>query len=338
MLVVGALLTFALSVLLTFTLSKPGALLYVPDEPNERSLHEIAVPKTGGVALCIAFGFGVCFTGLVYPLPHDFIWVGVAFVLIAVVSFENDRRAMTPLARLVVHFIAAGLLVHAGLSLQRLTLPGAVWDWSPFIGTAFSVVFVVWWINLYNFMDGIDGFAGGMTVFGFGTCAVLGVLAEAPAFAALSLMGASAAAGFLLFNFPPARLFMGDVGASSLGLLAAVTILWADRAGLFSAWIGVLVFSPFVVDATVTLVRRAWKREKVWLPHKSHYYQRLVQVGWGHRKTVLLEYLLMAAAAASAVWASTETVSVQGGVIAAWIFVYGALFAGVHVLERRARR
>ena len=153
-------------------------------------------------------------------------------------------------------------------------------------------LFLTWMINLYNFMDGMDGFAGGMAAFGFGTLAAVGLIQGNLAYGLFNLIIA-AALGFLVFNFPPARIFMGDVGSSVLGLLAGGSLIWAHQHGLLSIWIGLIVFSPFVVDATVTLLRRILAGEPFWQPHKTHYYQRLVQHGWGHKKTLYWEYALM---------------------------------------------
>jgi len=182
-----------------------------------------------------------------------------------------------------------------------------------------------------------SGFAGGMAVIGFGTLAVLGWMGGDARYALLCASVAAAAAGFLWFNFPPARLFMGDVGSAALGFLAAGLLLWADRAGLFPLWVGLLVFSPFIVDATVTLLRRLLRGEKVWQAHRSHYYQRLVRMGWGHRRTVLWEYALMLLCAASAVWAVQAGMAVQWGVLGAWVVAYLGMMLGVEYAERRPR-
>jgi UDP-N-acetylmuramyl pentapeptide phosphotransferase/UDP-N-acetylglucosamine-1-phosphate transferase len=112
---------------------------------------------------------------------------------------------------------------------------------------------------------------------------------------------AAACAGFLTSNFPPARIFLGDLGSSTLGLLAAGLSLWGHSRGLFPLWAAWLAFSPFIVDATWTLLHRLARGERIWEPHRSHHYQRLVLAGWGHRKTVLRAYVVMAAAAACAV-------------------------------------
>jgi len=177
-------------------------------------------------------------------------------------------------------------------------------------------------INLYNFMDGMDGFAGGMTLFGFLFLGAGGYLAGDSQYAWMCWTVVAAATGFLVFNFPPARIFMGDTGSATLGALAAALSLWGIHSGLFPFWFPVLVFSAFIVDATVTLIRRALRGEKVWQAHREHYYQRLVQAGWGHRKTVLAEYLLMLMTGASALSLLGFSPDYQGILLGFWIIVY----------------
>ncbi len=185
-------------------------------------------------------------------------------------------------------------MLYGGFFLQKFEIPGISWHWSYAVGAVFSTLFTVWMINLYNFMDGMDGLAGGMAMFGFGVFAVMGWMAGHDTFFFISLIIAAASAGFLSFNFPPARIFMGDIGSSTLGFLVSALSLWGARDGVFPVWIAVLVFSPFIIDATVTLFRRQLRGERVWQAHREHYYQRLVRMGWGHRKTVLVEYAFMA--------------------------------------------
>jgi UDP-N-acetylmuramyl pentapeptide phosphotransferase/UDP-N-acetylglucosamine-1-phosphate transferase len=252
------------------------------------------------------------------------------------VSFVDDLRSLPVLARLAAQALAAGLLVRGGLAPATLDLPGLAWALPPLAGAALAVGYTVWMANLYNFMDGMDGFAGGMAVFGFGTLAVLGAQAGEAGFALACVAVAAAAAGFLALNFPPARIFMGDVGSSTLGFLAAALSLWGARAGLFPLWAAVLAFSPFIADATVTLFRRLLAGEKIWQAHRCHYYQRLVRLGWGHRKTVLAEYLLMLACALSAVLAARGGLALQWAALAAWAFGYAGLALAVGRLERGA--
>ncbi|MGA7966980.1 MAG: hypothetical protein WCB49_14020, partial [Gammaproteobacteria bacterium] len=185
----------------------------------------------------------------------------------------------------------------------------------------------------YNVMDGMDGFAAGMAIIGFGGLAALGYFAGEFVFTAAALVVSAVALGFLVFNFPPARIFMGDTGSALLGLLVAGFVLFAQKRGIAPLWVGILLFSPFVVDATVTLVRRTLKGEAFWQAHRQHYYQRAVQLGWGHRNTVLFEYGLMAGCAVSAVAAVGLPISGQRVIIIGWVAVYIALAAMVAMIE-----
>jgi UDP-N-acetylmuramyl pentapeptide phosphotransferase/UDP-N-acetylglucosamine-1-phosphate transferase len=239
------------------------------------------------------------------------------------------------LLRLVIHFLAAFLVLHYGnLWLIELTFPGITCELPLVLQTFLSLLFVVWMVNLYNFMDGMDGFAGGMALFGFGTFALLGAVVGEWFFTALNLLIASAVGGFLVFNFPPAKIFMGDAGSSSLGFLVACFSLWADHADIIPLWMAMLLFSPFIIDATVTLLRRILYREKFWQPHKTHYYQRLVQLGWGHRRTVLWEYKLMAACSLSTITASELPVYAQWLMLLIWVTIYMGLMYLVTQLEK----
>ncbi|HMV38117.1 MAG TPA: glycosyl transferase, partial [Plasticicumulans sp.] len=259
-----------------------------------------------------------------------------AAVPVAVVSFLDDRSGVGVRWRFAVHLAAAlGLIVLVGLP-AGLSLPGAVWQPARPLLTVLTVLFCVWMLNLYNFMDGMDGFAGGMTVCGYATLALLGMAAGDAAYAVLAALPAVAALGFLAFNFPPARIFMGDTGAATLGFLAAGLILYAERSGLFPFWTGLLAFAPFIVDATVTLLRRLLRGERIWEAHRSHYYQRLVRLGWGHRRTVLAEYALMLVCAAAALAGPRLPAAGQALLLAATALLFVTLAAGVARLERSA--
>jgi len=291
------------------------------DHPNDRSLHDRPVPRGGGLAILIAIV--VC--GMPVALFHPGVELAVIAAggsVVATVSFFDDRHSISPIYRLVAHVCAATLILYGGLTLQKLELTGASWHWPFTVGAGFSVLFIVWMINLYNFMDGMDGFAGGMAIFGFGAFAAMGWMAGHEIFLVINMIIAAASAGFLVFNFPPARIFMGDAGSSTLGFLAAVLSLWGTRDGVFPFWAAVLVFSPFIMDATLTLIRRLVRHEKVWEAHKTHCYQKLVQAGWGHRKTVLLEYGIMLGCGITALWGMRATAGTQLVLLAGWVFFY----------------
>ena len=311
---------------------------WLVDHPNERSLHDRPVSRTGGIAILAGMVAGLVIIVLMEaPAPgYEYGWVLAGGLLIITVSFADDVRRVSPAIRIVFHLAAAVCVVLAGLGGERIVLPGAALDLGTAAGAVFTVLLVAWLVNLYNFMDGMDGLAGGMTSVGFTTLAVLCAHRDEVMLAAVSSVVAAASLGFLLFNFPPAKIFMGDLGSSLLGYLCAVMMLSAERSASIPLWISVLVFSPFIVDASVTLVRRIIAGERPWHAHRSHFYQRLVRLGWGHRKTVVREYGLMLACAGSAVLALWVPPGVQAALLCVWIAVYVLLMLGIAKLERRA--
>jgi UDP-N-acetylmuramyl pentapeptide phosphotransferase/UDP-N-acetylglucosamine-1-phosphate transferase len=173
------------------------------------------------------------------------------------------------------------------------------------------VLAIAWTANLYNFMDGSDGLAGGMTLIGFGAYAIAALSGGAAPLAGLCAAIAAAAAAFLAFNWHPARLFLGDVGSVPLGFLAGALGLAGWSQGLWPLWFPVLVFAPFMGDATLTLLKRALRRERVWEAHRDHYYQRLVRMGFGHRRTAGVEYAAMLGCAGLALLVFREPPVVQ---------------------------
>lgn len=325
---IGVILGFVLSAWLTWRFCDSSSRFHILDHPNARSLHAQSTPRGGGLAILIAIIVSVAMVSLFLPL-HDLSAITVSVFIVAGVSFLDDRYSISPGYRIVAHTLAAVVILYAGFYLQKLEVLGANWEWPYAVAVVFSVLYTVWMINLYNFMDGMDGFAGGMTVFGFGTLAVMGWMSGHDAFFIISLIVAASSAGFLVFNFPPARIFMGDVGSSTLGLLAATLSLWGARDNVFPFWVAALVFSPFIMDATATLLRRLWRREKIWQAHKTHYYQQLVQAGWGHRKTVLVEYLIMFSCGTAAVLSMHASVAIQAIMLAGWTFFYIVFFSWV---------
>lgn len=307
------------------------------DLPNERSLHRAPVPRTGGIALwggLIAAAGVALVVGM--PVISGWAWLAVAATVVAVVSFLDDQGGVPTRYRLIAHLAAALVLISGGADWSLLELPGLAWQLPDALALPLTVLFVVWMINLYNFMDGMDGFAAGMAVFGFGALAVLGAGGGDAAFALGNAAIAAAAGGFLLSNFPPARIFLGDLGSATLGLLAAAMSLIGSQRGLFPLWVAWLAFSPFIVDATWTLIRRLVRGERIWTAHRSHHYQRLVLAGWSQRETVLRSYLLMAACGATAVAARDMSQRDQWWLLAGWSCIYFLIGLKTRLVERGA--
>lgn len=329
---VGA--AFALSAWLTRRFIDPRSLFHVLDHPNERSLHRDPVPRSGGVALLLALTAAAAAGEFLIGFPPQLGWIAAGAFALGFISYREDRYGITRRFRLLAHLGTALLLLAAGLAPEGLEFAGRVWELNRPLALALTLLYVVWMTNLYNFMDGMDGFAAGMAVSGFGALAWAGWLGGAPLFALASALTAAAAGGFLLWNFPPARIFMGDAGSATLGFLAAAFSLWAARERIMPLWGSLLLFSPFIVDASVTLLRRLLRGEKVWQAHRSHYYQRLVQAGWGHRRTVLRFYLLMGACALSALQGMRMAPREQLWLLAMWTAIYLLLALKVRLVER----
>ncbi len=308
------LISSCVTLLLTLilTLSKHGT---IEDIPNERSLHDKPIPRTGGIALMAGI-----MAGWVLLFQYWAWWIVVPSLGLFVLSLVDDVRGLTPKTRLIGHFLAA-LLVVFGAKIG--------WLWAVPV-----LLYVVWMTNLYNFMDGSDGMAGGMGLFGFSFYAVGALMAGNEALAMLCFTVGAASMGFLYHNFHPARVFLGDAGSIPLGFLASAFGVWGWQQGYWPFWFPLLVFSPFVMDATLTLFKRARNREKLSDAHCSHYYQRLIKMGWGHRNTAIAEYVLMIAAGVSALIALGLDVKGQGNLLAWW----GAIYLGISMwIDRRWR-
>lgn len=315
LLVAGLAFCLAFAGLLVL-LSAPGRRLAL-DHPNPRSLHVTPVPRTGGLAILAGTAAALAFAS-----GSDFRLVLIALAL-AAVSFGDDLFGLPALWRLAAHLAAAALALW-----MIVPRPEPVLFIPLLLGIA-------WLTNLFNFMDGSDGLAAGMAVAGFGTFAFAAHLHGAPALALPCLSLASASLAFLLFNFHPAKIFMGDAGSIPLGFLAGALGVAGWRSGVWPLWFPVLVFSPFVVDATLTLARRLLRREKVWQAHREHYYQRALQAGLGHRGTALFAYALMAGCAAAALHARTAPPAVQAATLVLATLAYAVL---ARYIDRRWSR
>ena len=294
------------------------------DHPNERSLHAAPTPRIGGIGIAVA---AVPFVAA-FADSGALAAIAACALALVVVSLIDDFRGLPIEVRLPAHAVAAAVVVLA------LAQPSQPWPWG-WIGAAAAVIGIVWAANLFNFMDGADGLAGGMGVIGFAALAAAATLSGHPSLAVVCAAMASGCAGFLAHNFPPARAFLGDSGSIPLGFLAGALGLQGVLAGAWPAWFAPLVFSPFIVDATVTLLVRVARGEPFWRAHRGHGYQRLALAGWPRRRLALAAWALMLAAAASALWALGSGPTVQCAILFVWSAAYGLLVLAVGWLTRR---
>lgn len=298
---VGALITWCTLLVLLRQKNK-----WALDHPNERSLHTRPVPRFGGLVMMIGIMIALFSLLTFYPAASSalnnrsfLIIILLAFALVAV-SFTDDLYHLSIKVRLLAHIIAASIAVFVS------------GHYSPIL-TMVLILVIIWMTNLYNFMDGSDGLAGGMTVIGFSTYAVLAWKAGYLLLMLVAVSIALPAVVFLIFNFHPARVFMGDAGSVPIGFLAGIIGLMGWQSDAWPIWVPLVIFSPFMVDATATLFLRLIRRKRIWEAHKEHYYQKLVQMGWGHRHTACAEYLLMAICGTIALYfhkATTDKVNI----------------------------
>lgn len=264
---------FAVALGLTGLLRRYALARSLMDIPNARSSHSVPTPRGGGVAIVLSF---------LLALPLLAWWQGAAWApvvalvgagaWVAMVGFLDDHGHIAARWRLLSHFGAAIWALAWLGGLPPLQLLGMSVDLA-WVGHGLAAVYLVWVLNLYNFMDGIDGIAGVEAVTVCMGGALLYVLLGHAELALLPLLLAMASAGFLVWNFPPAKIFMGDAGSGFLGLVLGILSLQAAWVAPQLLWSWLILLAVFIVDATWTLMRRLLRGDKVYEAHRSHAYQ-----------------------------------------------------------------
>lgn len=303
--------------------------LNIRDVPNDRSSHEKETPKSGGIAIAVSFTLGI---GILYlfadvvrlPEFQFLVFVLIVFALL-VSSLIDDLYDISPLQKFVAQFIAAVLFASFVASIHKI--------WIPFVGTvelgAFGALLTVLWIvffmNAFNFMDGINGIAAGAAMISGVFLGVISFFANAPFVYLSSVVLVCATGGFFYFNFPGGRIFMGDTGSQFLGFsFASLAVLAStDGFGGVSIFVVPILFLPFIFDVLYTLARRAWRGKNLSQAHREHLYQLLHQSGWTHAQVSQLyfAYFIACGVAALAIQASTPLMRVLlvGAVIIAML-------------------
>jgi UDP-N-acetylmuramyl pentapeptide phosphotransferase/UDP-N-acetylglucosamine-1-phosphate transferase len=247
------------------------------DVPNARSSHTRPTLRGGGVVIVGGFfaGLGLWLASGGSLSPRALGWLAGA-VLVASVSFVDDLRPLPIMPRLITHLAGAVLLTFAGVQLGEPTAIAAL---------LVAFVYVIVLTNVYNFMDGIDGLATCQAVIGGATLAIAGIVVRNPLVSIGGGLLSASSLGFAIYNMPPARMFMGDVGSTFLGFSFAGLGLLANigvGGGRLPIEFGLVLFAAFLFDSLVTLTRRVVRGERWYAAHRSHYYQRLVACGLSH--------------------------------------------------------
>ena len=282
-------LLFLLSAALTFQIRRSALHKQLLDIPNDRSLHTVPTPRGGGSAIVLVFFVAVAAltTTNSVETKNSIILIGCG-ALVALTGFLDDRQLLSHArSRLALHFVAAVIAVSVLGGLPTLPVFGTDVRLGVF-GGILATTYLVWLLNLFNFMDGIDGISGAEVV---SVCGAAAFLIHRTThdynIASLPLALAAATLGFLVFNWPPAKIFMGDVGSGFVGFIIGIfSLIAADSAGLLG-WVWVILLGVFIVDATVTLIGRLFRKQKPHVAHRSHAFQHLA-LRFGSHKPVTI--------------------------------------------------
>jgi len=271
---------YIILLLLSFTLTYIIKNYYIKnailEEVNERSSHTVPTPHGGGIAIVITWFVGIGYLYFNNQIESDLFFALLMGIIISVVSYFDDIYDLSPKVRLLAQGVVAfgGLYFIGGFDSLNLFVFNID---NQIITNVFAFLLIVWFINLYNFLDGINGYAGSEAVF----LSIAGLLIFGGAhFGVLAV----AVLGFLYWNWNKAKIFMGDVGSTLLGYNVAIFTLYYANQEATNLWVWIILFGVFWFDATLTLIRRKLNGEKLSQAHKKHGYQRLNQSGWSHYK------------------------------------------------------
>jgi UDP-N-acetylmuramyl pentapeptide phosphotransferase/UDP-N-acetylglucosamine-1-phosphate transferase len=271
------------------------------DVPNARSSHLEAVPRLGGMGIAAAF---LCSLGIAWgagqsgrfgaPLQNPFLLTAILIVTgMAATGLYDDLRGLAPAAKFSLQLGLSTLIVYVDAQFASIGVHSALATYLGVLAAPIAVIWLVSFSNFFNFMDGVNGLAGGTAILYGIFFAVLGLRSGASDVVVAGTLMAGCSSGFLIFNFPRARVFMGDSGSLFLGMLAAFMVLQLGKSSGASGIVaGFLVCAPFVFDCTFTLLRRFRYRENIFRPHRSHLYQRLLRAGWSHGRVSAAYWLV----------------------------------------------
>ncbi|MFA9372827.1 MAG: glycosyltransferase family 4 protein [Poseidonibacter sp.] len=270
------ILLFIISFLLTYFIKNYAIKKSLIAEVTERSSHTVPTPHGGGIAISITWFIGLSYLYFSNQIESNFFYALLVGIIISIVSFFDDIYELSPKLRLILQSFVSifGLYFLDGLN----TITLGIFDISFSIFTnIFAFFMIIWFINLTNFIDGINGYVGSEFVF----LSISGLILFGDAhFAVLAV----SVLGFLYWNWNKAKIFMGDVGSTLLGYNIAIFTLYYANIESSNLWVWITLFGLFWFDATITLVRRKLNGEKLSQAHKKHAYQRLTQSGWSHFK------------------------------------------------------
>ena len=278
------------------------------DIPNERSSHSQPKPRGGGIMIVLITLIGVLGLLLIGPARSmSLLTFLICGGIIAFVGWIDDMRSLSTTLRLAIQVLCALVSILGIGYFDKLTVGNSTFALG-LVGIPFTIVWLVGLTNAYNFMDGIDGIAGGQAVVGGLAWLGFGLIQQVPIVSIIGLLIASSSLGFLWHNWQPSRIIMGDVGATFLGYsFAVLPLLFENHTPILEngLWFSMLVLWAFLADTGITMLRRALRRENIFQAHRSHFYQRLVISGWSHARVSALYIVLSVLGSLFAIWLSS---------------------------------
>jgi Fuc2NAc and GlcNAc transferase len=247
------------------------------DIPNERSSHVSPTPRGGGLAIVITWYIGITILFYFNIIERNLYYALLCGLLLAFISLMDDLINLKPIIRLIVQVLTAGGALFFLKGINSVHIGGFYFDYNIVL-LPIAIIGIVWFINLYNFLDGIDGYASIEAIM-----VAIGLYLFTGNLVLLILI--SSVIGFLFWNWPKAKIFMGDVGSTQLGFILIILGIYFHNSQQFTIIHWLILTSPFWFDATLTLFRRWRNKEKLSQAHKKHAYQRMVQAGFSHLKT-----------------------------------------------------
>jgi Fuc2NAc and GlcNAc transferase len=269
------IILFLITFCITYLYGKWALIREILDIPSERSSHDVPVPRGGGIAFVFTFYIGLVFLFFTEQIDRKLFLALLPGLVLAITGFIEDIKRISLLVRLIIQFICAGLALFFLDGAGSFFGIDLFWTWN-----IIALIGIVWFTNVFNFLDGIDGYASMEAI----TISIaLWLLSDS--FALLFL--AFSVGGFLYWNWPKAKIFMGDSGSTTLGFILAVIGIYLQNQNILEIYFWLIITSLFWFDATITLFRRMLNKEDLSRPHKNHIYQRAVLGGFSHLKTMI---------------------------------------------------
>lgn len=288
---------FFASILLTPLVKKLAFIIGATDKPNQRKVHSRIMPRLGGLAIFLSFVIGIIIVNpsqAYYGMYHYPIVIGS--IIIILTGMLDDVKEISPKIKLAGQVAAAAVVViYGGLQIEFIKLPfGGQIDFG-YLSIPLTMIWIIGITNAINLIDGLDGLAGGVSTIALFTIAGMAMVMSNPYVTIIALIVAASTVGFLVYNFHPAKIFMGDTGALFLGyIIAVLSLLGYKNITFISLIIPVIILGVPISDTFFAIIRRLVNKQPLSAPDKSHLHHCLLKAGFSHRQTVLLIYAMAA--------------------------------------------